>query len=870
VKGKENPYFWKTIVFKNTKHMKRIIYTFLVLAISVAVGYSQTITGEVRDADTNEPLVGATVVFEGTTVGTFTDAMGKFTLEIPDGADKIFIQYIGYASGTFTLAEVRAGAISLGPDAYGLDEVVVTGRMDIVRDRRTPVAVSTVNNAELQAKGVGNVELVEAIKNTPSVYVSSQTGFGDSEMFLRGFNQINTGFLFNGQPINGMEDGRMYWSNWSGVSDISSAIQVQRGLGSSKLAISSVGGTVNFVTKTVDKDKGGFVRFMYGNDNYIKGTVAYNSGLTGKWAFSVLLDHWQADNKWAEGTEGQGQNYFLSVGFKPSDDHTLNFLVTGAPQWHGQRWSQSEEILKATPKFNQHWGEYNGDFETERRNYYHKPIINLSWDWDMNDDSQLSSVLYASFGRGGGTGNFGSSSNRVRTEDGQVDWDAIAANNAADADGIGTFSDNYALRASVNNHQWFGNVTNFSHKLSSTLDFNVGVDLRFYTGDHFRQLVDMFGLDGYNDAFGHATRPSDYVVTNTFDARPWAALSNFADEGDRIGYDYSEDINYQGLFAQIEHSKDQLSAFLQTSVSNQSYQRMGRWSDIGESEKVSKGGFNVKGGASYAVSLNSTVYVNAGYQSRQPFLDNIFEDIRGSNTLLTPEVDNEDIVGIEGGYKFQGQSFLLNLNVYHTTWGNRTRVDTYTNDNDTPDDEDDDFQQRDVERGIEQVHLGGEIEMQYLASDKIRFKAFASVGDWTFNAIESVTQFNDDTGAQIGMISGADNDGVHIPGAPQFSLGLGVNAEVVDGLTAYLDYNYADNIYLRGRDDILLEDIGTLDAYGVLDAGASYKFNVGNQRAVVRANVRNLLDNDAFNQSDAFGFYILNGTTWNTSVQLLF
>src|SRR5690606_39385281 len=89
----------------------------------------------------------------------------------------------------------------------------------------------------------GNVEFPEILKNTPSVYVSNQSGgFGESQMFVRGFDQTNTAFLLNGQPINGMEDGKIYWSNWSGMSDIAQGIQIQRGLGSSKLAISSVGG----------------------------------------------------------------------------------------------------------------------------------------------------------------------------------------------------------------------------------------------------------------------------------------------------------------------------------------------------------------------------------------------------------------------------------------------------------------------------------------------------------------------------------------------------------------------------------------------------------------------------------------------------
>ena len=122
---------------------------------------------------------------------------------------------------------------------------------------------------------------------------------------------------------------------------------------------------------------------------------------------------------------------------------------------------------------------------TERRNFYHKPVANLNWDWNINDNSSLSTVLYASWGRGGGTGNYGS---RQRTSTGLVDFDAIAANNAA-ANGQGQFGNNtYAIRSSMNLHSWYGLVTNFETKLSETVTLNAGADLRTYYGTHFRQI----------------------------------------------------------------------------------------------------------------------------------------------------------------------------------------------------------------------------------------------------------------------------------------------------------------------------------------------------------------------------------------------
>lgn len=176
------------------------------------------------------------------------------------------------------------------PDAQELEGVVVTGIMDVARDRQTPVAVSTIKATEIQEK-LGSQEFPEILKSTPSVYTTKQGGgFGDSRINIRGFDQRNTAVMINGMPINDMENGWVYWSNWAGLSDVTSAMQVQRGLGSSKLAISSVGGTINVITKSADKKEGGSVSTSVGNDNYLKMMTSYNTGLMDNGSFSFCIN----------------------------------------------------------------------------------------------------------------------------------------------------------------------------------------------------------------------------------------------------------------------------------------------------------------------------------------------------------------------------------------------------------------------------------------------------------------------------------------------------------------------------------------------------------------------------------------------------
>lgn len=860
--------------------MKKFLLFTLLLAGFTA--FSQgTVTGTVIDEDLGGPLPNANIIEVGTTNGAIADFDGNFTLEVSSTSGKIKITYLGFLERTvsFTLTNGVAdlGKVNMSPDADALDEVIVIGSgvIDLAADRKTPVAVSTISSQEIQDKVAGNVEITEALKSTPSAYISGQTGFGDGQLFLRGFDNSNIAVLLNGQPVNAMEDGRIFWSNWSGIADIANAIQVQRGLGSSKLAISSVGGTTNIVMKAADRKQGGFARFLGGNDSYFKGTVAYDTGRNEKgWAFSVLLDHWQAHRKWAKGTYGEGQNYFFAVGYKPNEKHAFNFLVTGAPQLHGQRFSQSQEIIDADPKFNEHWGYTEDGIESERQNYYHKPVMNLNWDWNMSDKTDLSTVLYGSWGRGGGTEPRGD--RPVRTEDpdgagpliGQIDYPGTIAANLLIRDGDPTADSGrrgYIKRASVNNHKWYGLISNLGHEFNDNFNVNFGVDVRIYTGDHFRQVVDLYGLNRWSNDTANGN-----PVFETYNANPWDALTNFAPEEDRIDYDYSEDINYQGAFGQLEYATDKFSAFFQGAFSNQSYQRTGRFDDPGDSEKFNKTGYNVKGGIAYTINDMNTIFVNAGRYSRQPFLDNVFVNVRGSNELIEPEVENEEITGYEAGYRFEAGNIRINFNAYVTDWDNRTILSSGIDDPDGTPDSGDETNINIFERGVRQYHTGGEIDLEWRTTDWLTLKGYASGGSWVYKGETNFQIYNDDTNELIEEGEGIDRSGIKVSTAPQTSAGAGFKAKVVQGLSFDGTYNYYANHYKFTDVSSTLADLDKLDPYSLIDLGVSYKFNFGGQRLVLRGNVFNVFDTIKIQQTDAFGLINLNGTTYNGSIRYEF
>ena len=116
-----------------------------------------------------------------------------------------------------------------------LEEVQVIGNLAI--DRKTPVAVTRISTKQI-AEELGSQDLPMILNSTPGVHATQQGGGdGDARITIRGFDQRNVGVMIDGVPVNDMENGAVYWSNWFGLDAITGQIQVQRGLGATKLAM---------------------------------------------------------------------------------------------------------------------------------------------------------------------------------------------------------------------------------------------------------------------------------------------------------------------------------------------------------------------------------------------------------------------------------------------------------------------------------------------------------------------------------------------------------------------------------------------------------------------------------------------------------
>jgi hypothetical protein len=661
-----------------------------------------------------------------------------------------------------------------------------------------------------------------------------------------------------------MENGRVFWSNWAGLSDVTSSMQVQRGLGASKVAVPSVGGTINILTRTTDVEEGGNIYTTQANDGYEKYGFTYSTGLMDN-GFAATVSGSKTDGDgYVDGTEFNAVSYFVNLSLKINDKHKLSLTAFGAKQNHGQR--QNRHLIgtyrnsERGIRFNSDWGYKQGQVTFREDNFFHKPQISLNHYWTISDKTSVSTAAYLSFGSGGGGGstgvnkfNFGAdgqSDYRIGLY-GPINFDKIVDENvAAGANGSETI-----LRASRNNHTWLGLLSTLKTDLSDNLVLLGGLDLRHYRGSHFTEVTDLLGGQYFAD---------DSNVNNPLNA---------AQVGDKILFNNDGIVDRIGVFSQLEYSKDKLAVFISLTGSNTSYRREDffRKLDSDPDQKTDNFDFfdfGAKGGANYNLNDKHNVFVNLGYLEKVASFRSVFPTF--NNDVVNDDAENQKITSFELGYGFRGEKLSVNLNAYYTKWKDRTEFVS--------------FQQPDNTTafanilGVNALHQGIELDFVYKPFNFLTFTGAASFQDNTWQDDIKNVEIRDENQDLVETVDIFIKD-LHVGDTAQTTVALGTNFSVTDKTTLIIDYNYFDNFYADfnpsdrstpGPDALKLPD------YGLFDVAIRHGFHFGEFDAVLTGRINNVTDTeyipDAFDNSSLTNalVYFGAGRTYSVGLKLNF
>ena len=858
-------------------HLKHFL-TFAILSIvGVASALAQaTFKGKIVDAETNEPLIGATVSVKGSTQGAIADFDGVFSLKSSSSNVVLLVKYLGYKD--MSLKSNRKGHVDLGvigmkPDAHALSDVVVTSSVAVAR--KTPVAVSNVMMDFIEEK-LGTQEFPEILKSTPGVHAQKAGGgYGDSEIYMRGFDNNNIAVMVNGVPMNDMENGKVYWSNWAGLTDVTRTMQTQRGLGASKVSAPSVGGTINIITRGLDSKKGGAISYGLGNDGMNKMMFTVSTGLSKNgWAATVLgAKTW--GNGYVQGTDFEGYNYFVNISKRLNDAHQLSFTVFGAPQNHSQRkgalkikdWQMVERVYGVKDfKYNSSYGfDNNGNRKNGEFNSYHKPQISLNHQWQINEKSSLSTAIYTSIGRGygySGQGNEdygysyrdwngaykGTLNNKFRKADGTFDYGAIE-----DINTESEYGSMLVMSKSKNYHNWYGLLSTYTTKIGKYFDFYGGIDVRYYKGTHTNEIVDLYGGKYFMDS----TRGKVSAADNVNASDPAWRYQKLG-VGDVVYRDYDGHVMQEGGFFQTEFNKDKLAVFIAGSLSNTTYWRYDRFyydKAHAKSDNISFLGYTVKGGANYNFNDNHNAFINLGYISRAPqFSYGAFMQSTTSHAI-NKDAKNENVFSVELGYGYRNSWLTANLNAYYTKWMDKTMTKSGTMENQA------EYYMNMT--GVDAQHMGVELDVKVTPVRWLDINGMFSIGDWRWcsnatgyaydaygNALTSKGEITT-VGAENHAHASINLKDVRVGGSAQTTAALGATLKLGKSIRIGADWTYYGRNYayysfsggnLKLGKEVKIHDPWKIPAASQIDMNASYKFKMGNLKATLSGNVNNLLN----------------------------
>lgn len=193
---------------------KYFVYIFFISILIHSLSTAQekgNIKGMVIDKQSGEPIVGANVLIENTTIGAATDLEGKFKIQnVEIGKYKIIVSYISYAKLTIKDVEVTAGKdtelkIALTPEAISLDEIVVVDKLDqsyenaLLNQKKKSISISDGISSE-QIKKSNDVTSSDALKRIPGV-----TLLDNKFIYVRGTSERYSNAQLNQSSLSSTE-----------------------------------------------------------------------------------------------------------------------------------------------------------------------------------------------------------------------------------------------------------------------------------------------------------------------------------------------------------------------------------------------------------------------------------------------------------------------------------------------------------------------------------------------------------------------------------------------------------------------------------------------------------------------------------------
>lgn len=626
----------------------------------------------------------------------------------------------------------------------------------------------------------------------------------------RGVDNRYEDVLFNGVSMSKNDDGRIDFSNWGGLNDVTRyPMEYVDNITPSEYTFGNLGGVVYYNTRASTYRKGTSLTYSATNRSYnnrLMGT--YSTGLMSNgWAITVSASRRWAEKTKIDGTYNDAYAYFASVEKKISDRFFINLTAFGAPTRRASNSPNTQEVYDLMGKnYNAYWGWQDGEMRSSRVRKVFEPMFQLGFynkigqagNWNNTFSYQIGSDARSrldwlqakdpnpTYYRNLPSYELYTENDWLQNDDiSQINWDKIYAANSnmlsansfhgmsygKDASNKDIFGRRaaYTLVDDVNKDKTFNFVSHYDTKLKDNWKLNLNFTYQNLKSDNFRRINDLLGADfALNvDAFGN----NGLYDADNSDIKVY--------KGDRTQYSYMLNRSTYNLHASTEVDLTKWNVMASVMGGYSSSQRDGQFrnhfyldNSKGKSDVYDGFDAGIKARVTYKVNGKNFIVFNGAMFSLTPTLNEIFINPRVSD-FLTPGIDNQIIKSSELSYIMRGQILKLRLSGYWTDISHATEISRYFAE--LSDSGAGDRFTTEVLSGAEKQYKGIELGADVKISPTLSLIAVGSYGDYTYRNNPDVYLSTDSERYARGAeyLGQAEIKGYKIAGTPQKAASLG-------------------------------------------------------------------------------------------------
>lgn len=800
---------------------------------------SALVKGKLQNKTTSEPANDVQVTIPYLKMLATTDGMGDFSFsQVPLGTYSVVIGGGNIKRDTIKIV-VSKELVDLGIIDVQYNDVQVA-----VPNVQIPTIAIEDNNVSSDDDGVvvQNVSGVLTASRDPFQNAAAYT-FGNYRFQTRGYDRNEQQILINGAPMNDVETGNAFWSQWGGLNDVFRGRNSTYGLQASDYTFGGLNGSVYIDATAANQRKQTNITYSLSNRLYTNRLMlTHSSGLQKNgWAYSLSMSKRWGKEGYIEGTFYDGYSYYGAVTKRIGSKHEFNLTAFGAPTRRGKMGPSYQEAYNLTGDnfYNPNWGYQNGEKRNAKVFNSFQPTFILNYEYSPSEKTHWNTAVGYQFGK---TGNstldwynaadprpdyykylpnyylYDNPSNPAAAADNaaafqadpHLDWDALYQANYMNKQAIpnpdGSPSGDsgrrsvYVLGNDVDDVKKWTFNTNLQHALNEHITLYTGISFISQRTESYRQLLDLLGGDYFLNVNSFAER--NFIGTNTYNQNDINNPNRIVKEGDKYYYDYNVYFQKAWWWGQATFTYNKFDFFATATYGFNSFQREGLYRNglfaegnqsYGKGDKQNFTIYGLKGGITYKINGRNYLYVNAGLSEDAPTVDNTYVSARTRNNVVVDPTTQKSY-SIEGGYLLHTPKINGRLVGYATDIKDRVEMQRFyyqgTGSANT--------MVNYVLQGVNVRSTGLEIALDYKLTSSLSVAGVAALGQAFYtNNPTRVTRYEDNTTNTTGVIDSAYIKNYYLGVGPQSAYTLGLNYRskqywMVNANFSYFDRNYID------------------------------------------------------------------------------